>query len=458
VVMNPPYVRQEDIPAGKKRKYISSYGFDVGRSDIYAYFMVRAVQLLKEGGVAAIISSDKWLEADYGKELQEKLKPHLLAVFGQRGRSFKQDVNTVITLLKKNVDPKHPVEFIYLDSYTGNSGSYYRKFERAELKPGKWYYLRAPKIFEEEFLPKLTHRLSDFAEVKFGIKTGANEFFYVKDVTNLFEADRLANPSKFKGVPFNNGEELRKAGLVYVENEAGERFLIERVNLVPILRSPKQIRSYLVPEPKTLCVRIVEDSLPFTRKYLEWGEQQGFHKRPTCKSRLKWYQLPELEEAKIFPPMFWMDTIYIPVSQEPYICDHTLYALYPKQQKLEKTLICYLNSTLFYLTVELCCRRLGGGVAEMMVADYEEMPVPDLARMNINFDVERFFERKPLKYREEVKQEDRKELDRALLLALGFPEGEVGRLVEELHRAFVEVVEDRLIKAKGPAEVPAWQG
>jgi len=458
VVMNPPYVRQEDIPAGKKRKYISSYGFDVGRSDIYAYFMVRAVQLLKEGGVAAIISSDKWLEMDYGKELQEKLKPHLLAVFGQRGRSFKQDVNTVITLLKKNADPKHPLEFIYLDSYTGNFVRNYRRFERAELKPGKWYYLRAPKVFEEEFLPKLTHKLSDFAEVKRGFTTGADEFFYVKDVTHQFEADKLADPSKFRGVPFRNEEELQKAGLAYVENEAGERFLIEMVNLVPILRSPKQIRSYLVPEPKTLCVRIVKDSLPFTKKYLEWGEQQGFHERPTCKSRPKWYHLPELEEAKIFPLKSWEDVIYIPVSRRPYVCDQRLYSLYPKPAKLEKTLACYLNSTLFYLTVELYCGRLGGGATDIKVQDYEEMPVPDLARMNISFDMEHLFRREPLRYTEEVKQEDRKELDRALLLALGFPEGEVGRLVEKLHRAFVEVVEDRLIKAKGPAEVPVWQG
>jgi hypothetical protein len=101
---------------------------------------------------------------------------------------------------------------------------------------------------------------------------------------------------------------------------------------------------------------------------------------------------------------------------------------------------------------------LGGGATDIKVQDYEEMPVPDLARMNISFDMEHLFRREPLKYAEEVKQEDRKELDRIVLLALGFPEGEVGRLVEELHRAFVEVVEDRLIKAKGPAEVPAWQG
>jgi Holliday junction resolvasome RuvABC DNA-binding subunit len=92
-----------------------------------------------------------------------------------------------------------------------------------------------------------------------------------------------------------------------------------------------------------------------------------------------------------------------------------------------------------------------------MVEDYEEMPVPDLTQININFDAERLFKREPLKYTEEVKQGNRKELDRAVLLALGFPEKEIEQLVEKLHEAFVAVVEDRLIKAKGPAEVPAWQ-
>lgn len=50
-------------------------------------------------------------------------------------------------------------------------------------------YLRAPDIFFtilEKGKDKLV-RLGDIAEIRFGIKTGANEFFYVEDITDLVE-------------------------------------------------------------------------------------------------------------------------------------------------------------------------------------------------------------------------------------------------------------------------------
>jgi hypothetical protein len=109
IVMNPPYIRQEKIDKQDKDHYVQTYFLD-RTSDIYAYFMVRALKLLKEGGTAAIISSDKWLEVGYGLKLQERLKPHILAVYGQRMRSFTADVNTVITVLKKDKLPDdHPI-------------------------------------------------------------------------------------------------------------------------------------------------------------------------------------------------------------------------------------------------------------------------------------------------------------------------------------------------------------
>lgn len=197
IVMNPPYVRQEKLTKKKKEYYVSTYKLD-RTSDIYAYFMVRALRLLRPGGVAALITSDKWLEVGYGVTLQRALKPHIVAIFGQRMRSFHADVNTVITILQKDKLPEsHPIQFIYLEKYGETRVRNYKSIERGRLAPGKWYHLRAPRVFEEVLLPRLTHRLKDFAEIKRGFTTGANEFFYMKDVTHMYEADYLANPKKF---------------------------------------------------------------------------------------------------------------------------------------------------------------------------------------------------------------------------------------------------------------------
>ncbi|MCS7142550.1 MAG: hypothetical protein NZ920_01965 [Aigarchaeota archaeon] len=93
---------------------------------------------------------------------------------------------------------------------------------------------------------------------------------------------------------------------------------------------------------------------------------------------------------------------------------------------------------------------MGGGATEISVEDYQNMPVPNLSELNIDFNEELFFSRRPLPYHQEVKQPDRRQLDKAVLRALGFDEKELDRLVDELHKAFVEVVEDRLIKAGRP--------
>jgi hypothetical protein len=454
IVMNPPYIRQEKIDKQDKDHYVQTYLLD-RTSDIYAYFMVRALKLLKDGGAAAIISSDKWLEVGYGVKLQERLKPHILAVYGQRMRSFTADVNTVITVLKKDKLPDdHPIQFIYLSRYGGDEVINYKSIPRGKLNPGKWYYLRAPKIFEEKLLPKLNRRLGEFADIKFGIKTGANEFFYMKDITHLYEADYLANPKKFEewGLKAKTGKELVEQGLIYIENEGGERFVINREDVKPLIRSPKQIRSYVFDRIPTL-VLYTRNPGKFTTKYIRWGERQGYSERPTCKARRPWYVIPELEPANILLPMSWRSMIYIPYCNEKVLCDARLYAVNTENNISPRKLWLYLNSTLFYLTVELLCRRLGGGggATDIKVEDYEMMPTPDLSDININLG-ENILRRPPKPYYDEVMEPDRRELDKAVLRALGFPERELDALVDELHKAFVWVVGDRLIKAGRPLQ------
>jgi hypothetical protein len=452
VVMNPPYVRQEKINPKAKEHYVEAYSLD-RTSDIYAYFMVRALKLLKDGGAAAIISSDKWLEVGYGLKLQERLKPHILAVYGQRMRSFTADVNTVITVLKKDKLPDdHPIQFIYLSRYGGDKVINHKSIPRDQLSPGKWYYLRAPKIFEEKLLPKLNHRLREFADIKRGFTTGANEFFYMKDITHLYEADYLANPKKFEewGVKAKTGKELVQQGLIYIENEGGERFVINREDVKPLVRSPKQIRSYVFDRIPTL-VLYTRNPGKFTTKYIRWGESQGYNERPTCKARRPWYVIPELEPANILLPMSWMSMIYIPYCNEKVLCDARLYAVNTENNISPRKLWLYLNSTLFYITVELLCRRLGGGATDIKVEDYEMIPTPDFSDINFNLG-ENILRRPPKPYYDEVKEPDRRELDKAVLRALGFPEHELDTLVDELHKAFVWVVEDRLIKAGRPLQ------
>jgi len=72
IVGNPPYVRQEIIK--DQAAYLSkNYRSYSGKADLYVYFFEQAINLLRSGGVMAYISSGKFLEAKYGKELSQFL-------------------------------------------------------------------------------------------------------------------------------------------------------------------------------------------------------------------------------------------------------------------------------------------------------------------------------------------------------------------------------------------------
>ncbi len=450
IVMNPPYVRQESIPIEKKKFYHLKYKVNK-KSDLYCYFVLRALKLVNQAGVVSVISSDKWLETGYGKDLQKMLSSRLIGIYGQRERAFGADVNSVIYVYSSETDSLKTTDFIYLESYSSLLIRNHIQFVRKDLKPGKWFYLRAPKMFMEKIYPKLTHKLKEFAEIKFGIKTGANDFFYMKDVSASYEKDYLENHGKFEdwGVIARNEKELKEQGLIYIENEGGGRFAINRSDIKPLVRTTKDLKTYTITDMKKLCL-YTNNPGEMTKKYIKWGQEQsikikgrkdpviGYNNVPSVSGRKNWYSLNELEPANIIMPMYVMDRFFVPKSDEPVICDHTLYTIKSKVNGIES----YLNSTLFYTTMELYLRRLGGGVGEIMVDDYEQMPVPDLQKINLTT-INSAFDRSVKRYFEEVKMKDRRQLDSGILKLLSIDNFNI----DEFYKEFIEIVDDRLIKA-----------
>jgi len=154
------------------------------------------------------------------------------------------------------------------------------KDDKEKCVGGKWggLYLRAPDIYFrilEKAGVKLV-RLGDVAEVRFGIKTGANDFFYlepleltVKEVAELSERDPKAP--------------------VRVRNGAGWEGEIEAAWLRPVLKSPREIRTvrvrledlrYLVFIPPEDVREAIEaggppplDRYPNAAAYIGWGER-----------------------------------------------------------------------------------------------------------------------------------------------------------------------------------------
>lgn len=70
VVGNPPYVRQEMIPAVLLSEYRSRYTTIYDRADLYVPFIERSLRLLRQGGRLGFICADRWMKNRYGGPLR----------------------------------------------------------------------------------------------------------------------------------------------------------------------------------------------------------------------------------------------------------------------------------------------------------------------------------------------------------------------------------------------------
>lgn len=539
VIANPPYVRQEIIsdPSGyySKTEYknkleeqlIKDYSINFDgknayrgeeiinidkRSDLYLYFYLKGLKLLNPDGILCFISSNSWLDVEFGTKFQKFLlkRVPIVAIYdNQVKRSFKQaDINTIIALMKGPQEPekiegfgegaeKNEVKFVmfkkefeeimYSDVFIDIEKDYglkelpegkrretedYRlhivnqkdlyKFgceqKTGEYVGNKWggKYLRAPEIYWtilEKGKGKLV-RLGDIAEVRFGIKTGANEFFYLKPVDKTVkEVVEIAkeNPN----------------ALIKVQNGAGWIGEIEVEFLKPVIKSPRELKTILVRLEDLnylvfMCNKSKEE-LKGTKalEYIEWGEKEKYHKRPSCKSRQGWWDLGEWKISKSILPMFENERKYCFYNASNVYIDASLYWCYPKISLDEKLLNLLLNSTLIGLWKELLCRSPEGlGALQMKVYHYSEMPIPSIENLN-NTDktvFEIFIDKKiysiftelgfdpdkPIRDQEPNPLPDRKALDDIVFDALGLTEGER----KEVYWAVAELVQNRLKKAQ----------
>jgi type I restriction-modification system DNA methylase subunit len=513
VVGNPPYTRQEEMAviAPQVREYKgkiieSALKDNTGkrmaeiskRAGIHAYFFVHGMKFLKNGGRFGFIVSNSWLDVDYGKGLQEFFLHNykIVAIIESKvERWFEEaDVNTCIVILErctnKQEREENLVRFVCLlqplryfippaqdmwekqrnrlneidkliktilahsEFYQNEELRIFPKsqaqlweegFDKEEGKyvGAKWgKYIRAPEIFFkilEKGKDKLVP-LKQIAEVRFGIKTGANEFFYLTE------------------------EEIKRRG---IERE----FWMHRDkkgNWVPnyVIKSPRECKSIVV-KPKDLKYRVLmvhkdKKDLRGTKvlKYIQEGERKGYHLRPTCASRERWYDLG----YQASPDGLWFkafnDRIVAPQNDHQFFSSDRFYAIYANNKATKGDLFSYLNSTLPSLMVELYGRvNLGEGALDNMTYEAAAMQVLNVKEYGLqehripkgilNRKILAVFSELGARSPEEVSLDkvkpDRRELDKIVM-------GDILGLSDEeqlkVYRAVVDLVKSRIEKAK----------
>ncbi len=525
VVGNPPYTRQEEME--ELYKGMKQRGHDAverdwkvqvsRRSSIYALFFLHGAAFLKEGGYLGMVTHSSWLDVDYGKHLQESFLRNfqVVAVIEPQVEHWfpDADINTAITVVRRCSDKaardshlakfvqlkvplrelipagdepdreaaltalvrrleavESPYEGTYLRVYPVAQGELWQDGlnEEGHYAGAKWgKYLRAPKVFFKivERADDRLRRVRDFAEVRFGIKTGANDFFYVRDITDDFTDDELRREHRLT---------RDQAKLVrVVETEQGERHLIEAEFLRPLIKSTRDVKSLQV-EPSwvkshALVVNKEKRALRGTNvlKYIRLGETRQFGtgpragipaQKPTCKSRNPWYALDETNNGLFLWFALITDTHAVAYNPDRSLSDKRFYNINPKEAARDELLWGLLNSTFAFLCAELWGRQFAGrGIDSIDITVYEVAQLPMLDPKSIRREVaerieqavERIAGRPILPVLEEVHQPDRQSLDDAVLEAMGFEDAEErASILVELYDAVCEKVNKRFERAR----------
>jgi hypothetical protein len=262
---------------------------------------------------------------------------------------------------------------------------------------------------------------------------------------------KIKNLGNFKSL-----KEIKKAGLRIVRNtKTGDYWLIEEEFLKPVIKSPRECKTILIkPEDLKYKVLMVQKSKKELKgkkvlDYIEWGEKQGFHKRPTCKSRKWWWSLEPQKLPMIILFMFEDERKFACLNNYAY-ADAAIYTIYPAELKI----LTFLISTTFALFKELLARPPEGlGALQMKIYDYKNLPgmvinnkynkILDYKPKPI-FDELGFDPNKPIREQEPKPLPDRKALDDIVFDALGLTEEER----KEVYWAVAELVQNRLKKAR----------
>jgi methylase of polypeptide subunit release factors len=181
---------------------------------------------------------------------------------------------------------------------------------------GKWgIFLRAPDLWFElldNFGPRLTP-FGDIAEVRFGVKTGNDSFFFPIDDSDqsLAAHPDLADFKLTYGVS-REAVESGQVKLVRCGEKRGEIRPIEAKYLEPEVHNLMQVNRFSV-DPKDcshmmLFVSGSKDSIKGTwiHKYINWGEKRNVHSGSTVAGRAtkdhEWYYLTLNKRADIILP------------------------------------------------------------------------------------------------------------------------------------------------------------
>ncbi len=189
VVLNPPYTRQEKISAETKKQLIkisTGLGLKISqKSNLYIYFILKSLSLLKNEGLLVAIAYDSWLYSSFGEPFRKFITENyeLQRIVHFKNQAFVGvDIGATILIIKNNKKGK---DFSYITLQNPDEldkakhETSFTKLSYLDLVKFDDYVIKNEKIV---FNPEHFKKLSDYSEATpwRGAESPVNKYFLFK--------------------------------------------------------------------------------------------------------------------------------------------------------------------------------------------------------------------------------------------------------------------------------------
>lgn len=331
IIMNPPYVRQEEIDAMAelgvtKQKLQSACGLMTisTKANLYMYFILRAILLLKDGGELIAIFPNSWTNTPVGKQFREQVCHYgcITNFINVTGDPFVGSpmVDVCILKFKRNAisGTNYKKMFVKGEAYTVEESSNEHVKKQAGLV-----------------------KLQTIANIRRGVTTGANKFFVNPPLfTQDHLIDILSSPKDFNGYTTKKCKQ-DKLLVIASEKEANEEEL-----------------TYL----ENCAMVILKEGKPQTLKTLIENGQN-------------WYSISMPPSAQIIFSYIVRNNIKFVLNEgERNVRDN----FYMISANIENTLLlmALLNNYHVFLQLERCGKTYGKGLLKLQKYDIDAIDIP----------------------------------------------------------------------------------
>lgn len=377
VLGNPPFIRYQNFPEEHRTLAITmmqELGLHPNKlTNIWVPFLVVSASLLKPNGRLAMVIPAELFQVKYAEETRVFLSNFFerITIITFKKLVFKGIQQEIVLLLcEKQIEKNKGIRVIECEKLEDLDGIDFKTINGSNVKPIDHSTEKWTKYFLSEIEINLMKRLKnddrilscgDLFGIDVGLVTGINEFFMMSEDQvkewglKNYTIPVVSKSNQLKGVTFSKAD--------YKTNSKAQQ-------AVHLFIPPNEDFKNL----PTVC-----------KKYIKYGESQDFHKGYKCRIRKRWYITPSLWSPDGFALRQVGDYPKLVLNKTGAASTDTVHRVKFKEGVDQRLVaIGFLNSLTFAFS-EITGRSYGGGVMTFEPSEIEEIRIPILKKITVNF-------------------------------------------------------------------------